>query len=204
VTLSPSALAALAGAMALLAAVPSISVLAVTARAASGGFAHGALTALGIVVADLLFIVLAIFGLVLLAETLGELFVLVRWLGAAWLVLLGILLWRAGPPAGSGAVAPPQSWLASFLAGLLLTLGDQKAILFYLGFLPAFVDLTALTLADAGLVCAAAILSVGGVKLAYAAVAARAGRLAGARLGGWLNRLGAVVLVTAGLAVALR
>jgi len=204
VTLSLSALAALAGTMALLAAVPSISVLAVTARAAGGGFAQGAWTTLGIVVADLLFIVLAIFGLVLLVEALGELFVLVRWLGAAWLVVLGVLLWRAVPPGGSAAVTAPPSRFASFLAGLLLTLADQKAILFYLGFLPAFVDLATLTLADAGLICGAAIAAVGGVKLVYAGLAARAGRTFGLRAGRWLNRLAAAVLVLVGGAVALR
>lgn len=203
-TLSLSALAALTGAMAVLAAVPSISVLAVTARAATGGFAQGAWTTLGIVVADLLFIVLAIFGLVLLAEALGEWFVLVRWLGAAWLITLGVLLWRSVPPAAAAGRAAPSSRFASFLAGLLLTLGDQKAILFYLGFFPAFVDLPTLTLADAGLVCGAAIAAVGGVKLAYAALAARAGPTFGLRAAHGINRLAAGVLVLAGVILVLR
>jgi threonine/homoserine/homoserine lactone efflux protein len=87
-----------------------------------------------------------------------------------------------------------------------LILGDQKALLFYQGFFPAFGDLTTLTLADAGLVCAAAIGAVGGVKLAYAALAAlaaRAGRVLVPRAGRWLNRLAAAVLVLVGMAVAL-
>lgn len=86
---------------------------------------------------------------------------------------------------------------------MTLILGDQKALLFYLGFFPAFGDLTTLTLADAGLVCAAAIGAVGGVKLAYAALAARAGRVLVPRAGRWLNRLAAAVLVLVGMAVAL-
>ena len=202
-TLSLSALAALAGAMALLAAVPSISVLAVTVRAASGGFAQGVFTTLGIVVADLLFIVLAIFGLVLLSETLGELFVLVRWLGALWLVGLGVLLWRAAPPSSHDSPAVVHSRFGSFLAGMLLTLGDQKAILFYLGFLPAFVDLGGLTGIDIALIGGVAVLAVGGVKLGYAWAAARAGKVVKPRLGRALNRAGAVVLVGVGAAVAL-
>ena len=50
--------------MALLAAVPSLSVVAVVARAASFGFIHGAFTAFGVVVGDIILILLAIFGLV--------------------------------------------------------------------------------------------------------------------------------------------
>ena len=64
---------------------------------------------------------------------------------------------------------------------------------FYLGFLPAFVNLGALTVPDTAIVMAAAAVAVGGVKLAYAAVAARSGRringheaLAMARLAGIL------------------
>lgn len=66
---------AMSVAMALLAAVPSVSVATVVARAASAGFTHGALVALGIVAGDILFILAAIFGLVLLAEALGDVFV---------------------------------------------------------------------------------------------------------------------------------
>lgn len=70
---------ALFGAMAVLAAVPSVSVLAVAARSVSDGFAHGAATAMGVVVGDVLFILLALFGLALLAEAMGDLFFLVEW-----------------------------------------------------------------------------------------------------------------------------
>ena len=51
-----------------------------------------------------------------------------------------------------------------FLTGLLVTLGDQKAILFYLGFFPAFVNLAALSLADTSLILAVATVAVGGPK----------------------------------------
>lgn len=64
---------------------------------------------------------------------------------------------------------------SSFLTGLLITLGDQKAILFYLGFFPAFIELSTLTLADTGVILGIASLAVGGPKLLYAFMAERVG-----------------------------
>lgn len=79
--LSLSSMVALFGAMAVLAAVPSVSVLAVSARAAAFGFIHGAFTAMGIVAGDIVFILLAIFGLALLVEALGGMFFLIKYVG---------------------------------------------------------------------------------------------------------------------------
>src|SRR5690606_15721683 len=88
-------MATLFGAMAVLAAVPSVSVLAVSARSATLGFAHGACTAMGIVVGDLWFILLAMFGLALLAEMTDGLFFLIKFLGGTYLIWLGISLWMS-------------------------------------------------------------------------------------------------------------
>lgn len=198
-----TSLLALFGAMVVLAALPSVSVLAVTARAASHGFLHGAAAAMGIVLADILFILLAIFGLAALAGVLGEGMLLIRLAGAVYLSWLAWSLWRAA----GGGTAPQQvseaSLWGSFSAGLLITLGDQKALLFYFGFFPAFLDLEALSWSDALWVSLVALLAVGGVKLLYAAVAARAGRLLGASGGRWLNRLAALILLTVALALLL-
>ena len=66
---------------------------------------------------------------------------------------------------------------SSFLTGFLITLGDQKAILFYLGFFPAFIDLSRMTPADTLIIIAIAIVGVGGAKLVYAYLADRASLL---------------------------
>ena len=86
---------ALFTAMAVLAAVPSTSVLVVSARSASSGFRHGALTAAGIVLGDIVFILLAVFGLALLVEVMGPAFVLVKYAGGAYLLWLGAMIWRS-------------------------------------------------------------------------------------------------------------
>jgi len=190
-------------AMAVLAAVPSVSVLAVSARAASSGFAHGALTAAGIVLGDLLFILLAVFGLALLAETLGPAFIWVKLAAGVYLLWLAVLTWRHESAVQSEADPATGRW-SSFMVGLLITLGDQKAVLFYLGFLPAFVDLVTLDWMDIGIIAAVTVLAVGGVKLGYAYAAARLGRGTAGRMGKGLSRLAALLMFAAGILLILR
>ena len=67
-----------------------------------------------------------------------------------------------------------HSLLSSFTTGLLITLGDQKAILFYLGFFPAFVDMSKMSFSDTCIIVTIAIVAVGGPKLFYALLADRA------------------------------
>jgi threonine/homoserine/homoserine lactone efflux protein len=188
-----------------LAAIPSVSVLAVSARSAASGFVHGALTTLGVVLGDVVFILLAIYGLSAIAELMGDRFVLVRYLGAAYLVWLGVVLWRSRPRADRIEGRTESSRAASVLTGLLITLGDQKAILFYLGILPAFLDLTAVSVLDAGLIVAIAAVAVAGPKLVYAYLAARAGRtFQSARLSRALNIVAGGVMIGVGVLLVAR
>ena len=80
--------------LAILAAIPSISVLLVSSRAAVYGFSHGAAVAFGIVMADILFISIALYGMGLLLPLIGHWELLIRMLAAAYLFWLAILLWR--------------------------------------------------------------------------------------------------------------
>jgi threonine/homoserine/homoserine lactone efflux protein len=167
---------ALFSAMAVLAAIPSVSVLAVVTRSAAFGLMHGFCTSLGIVLGDILFILLALGGLALLATHLGGLFFLIKYLGAVYLIFLGVGLCRTKPKALT-AERPAQSSLwSSFLTGVLITLADQKATLFYLGFLPAFVEVKNISPLDIAIVIGIAIVTVGGVKLLYALLASRVSR----------------------------
>ena len=191
--------------MLVLAVVPGVSVLAVTARAAAFGFSHGLFTTLGIVVADLVFILVAVYGLALVATLSGDALILVQYLGAAYLGWLGISLWRSEARSRDTGVVTESSWLSSFLTGFLMTLGDQKAIFFYLGFLPAFVDLAHVTLADTLVIAVIATLGVGGAKLVYAFLAARASVLfRDTQALRWINRLAAVVMLGVGAVLLLK
>ncbi|HET7687692.1 MAG TPA: LysE family translocator [Candidatus Macondimonas sp.] len=197
-TLDLVTIAALFGAMALLALTPSMSVFAVTANAASGGFVPGAFTALGIVLGDLVFIFFAIFGLALLAENFGNLFFLLKYAGGLYLIWLGVSLWRSKRKEMKDVATTASSLMNSFMTGLLITISDQKALLFYLGFFPAFLDLAALTALDIGLVGLLSIIAVGGVKLGYAYAAARTRLKLGNRIGKRSSVLAASIMITIG------
>lgn len=195
---------ALLSAMVVLAAIPSLSVLVVATRSATLGFHHGALTTLGIVVGDCIFIAIALGGLSLLMTALGTWAVLIKLLGGAYLIFLGIRLLRSR--GGESQMLEPDktSLFSSFLTGLLITLGDQKATLFYLGFFPAFVDLTTLQVQDVAVILTLAVVSVGGVKLVYALMAERISGWMNGAVKRRLNGLAGIVMIAIGLFLILR
>lgn len=201
VSLTFNSMAALFAAMVLLALVPGVSVLAVTARAAASGFRRGVYVTLGIIAGDTVFIALAMLGLHLLAAALDDAFVFIRFLGGAWLVWLGIRMWCPAAAVAAKQDAAGRPALSDFMSGLLITLGDQKAVLFYLGFFPAFVDLAALSPIDTLLVIAIATVAVGSVKLGYAWVASRAGGAMDPRPGRLMHRVAGGLLLAVGLYV---
>ncbi|MCR8921609.1 LysE family translocator [Dasania sp. GY-MA-18] len=152
--------------MVALALIPSTSVALVVARASMAGFLSGAAVAAGIVVGDLIFVICAVLGMAALAEVMGELFLIMRYLAGIYLIGLGINLINSKPllPAKS----PSSTLSASFLSGLIVTLADVKAIFFYASLFPAFVDLTTVSLSEILILIALTIVAVGGVKLGYA------------------------------------
>ena len=197
--LSVERMVAMFVAMVAMAGMPSLGVLTVVSRTATGGLRQGLDVALGIVLADLLFILLAVAGLALVAEAAGPFFPWVKGLGGLYLLWLGFTLWRTG---GRGTGVAPVDGLSpasSLGAGFTLTLGDHKAILFYLGFLPAFVDLAALSPGDIlGLLLVAAV-AVGTVKSFYALLAWHFGRRLPEAASAVLNRLASIALMVVGL-----
>ncbi len=86
---------ALLGSMIVLAAILSVSVVAVLTQSASLRLIHGVFTTLGIVCGDIIFIVIVIWGLTFLAETMGSLFTLIKYLGGAYSIGLGLGLCRS-------------------------------------------------------------------------------------------------------------
>lgn len=194
---------ALFGAMTALAIIPSLSVLTVVARSAALGFNHGLATTVGIVSGDLVFIVLAISGLAAVSENNNSLFVVVKYFGGAYLIWLGIKLAQSRGKFAEIEVEP-TSWFSSFLCGLLITLGDQKAILFYISFFPAFLDLSRVSVTDTTIVMIIATVAVGGVKLGYAYLAERVKSLLINRVHRKMNLVAGSVLISTGILLIVK
>lgn len=189
----------LLGSMLVLAMLPSVSVLAVSARSASAGFIHGVATTIGIIAGDLIYILLAIFGLALLTKAMGESAYLIKYAGGAYMIWMGIGLWRtSGKPIAAERQVNASSLLSSFITGLLITLADQKVVIFYLGLLPAFINLAGINYLDAAIVMAITIVAVGSAKLTYAFVAHKAGAMFGPKASTLMNRSASGVMVGVG------
>src|SRR3569833_1623271 len=121
--------------------VPGPGVAAIVARALGGGFSSAVPMIIGILVGDLIYLVFALFGLAAIATYFGPIFVIVRWASALYLLYIAWQFWTAKP--GSEQLGPRQRepWLHTFASGLALTLGNPKAIVYYLALLPTVVPL---------------------------------------------------------------
>ena len=160
--------------MVTLAAIPSTSVALIITRSATLGLANGIAVATGIVIGDLIFVLLALLGLSVVSETLGDLFSGIKYLGGAYLIGMGITLLRVGDKTNvTAGQRELGTLLTSLLAGLFLTLGDIKAIVFYISLFPVFIDTRSLGPSDTGIIVFVTIAAVGGIKTAYAIAARR-------------------------------
>lgn len=135
--------------MALLWAIPGPVWVALTARALSGGFASAWPLAIGVAIGDLIWPLAAIFGLSWILSVYGDFLNLLRWIAAVVFILMGILLIRkpAVAPTTDGRMTKPGTW-AGFAVGVAAVIGNPKAILFYMGMLPGFFDLSRVHAAD--------------------------------------------------------
>jgi threonine/homoserine/homoserine lactone efflux protein len=206
VTITLTAAAAFGAAMLVFALSPGPGVVAVISTAVGRGFGPAVALGFGLVLGDLVYLLFAAFGLSIVANVMGEVFIVVRFLGAAYLIWLGVQAWRSGGHIAAAPGATSRGGLArSFAAGFMVTLGNPKVIAFYLGFLPAFLDLADMTGADLVAVAVIVLAIGGGTMTAYALLAARAQRWLVSPTGlTWMNRAAGTLLIGAGVAVATK
>jgi threonine/homoserine/homoserine lactone efflux protein len=156
-------------------ATPGPGIAAIVARSLTHGFRGAPAFIAGFVAGDLVWFTIAATGLAALAKTAATLFVAIKWAGVAYLLYLAWKLWRA--PAervdvheGDGR---QHGWRA-FVASLMLTLANPKAILFFLALLPTVVDLASMNTLRFLEISAAIALVLPTVLFTYVFLAARA------------------------------
>jgi len=190
----------------ILAVTPGPGVFASVAQALSAGFRSSWNVIAGIIVGDILFLMLAIFGLSAVAQILGEFFFVVRLIGGVYLIWLGYKMWTTKPLSFSAnRNANKRNGWQRFLGGLFITLGNPKVILFYVGFLPTFIDLRQLDHADIFVVASAVTIVLAGVMGVYAFMAGRARQFfTSQRASRNLNRSAGTVMIGTGLVIATK
>lgn len=193
--------AAFAAASSVLLVIPGPTVLLVVSYALGQGWRTALPMAVGVALGDFTAMTLSMLGLGALLATSATLFTILKWAGAAYLIYLGIKLWRAGgtldasprTDAASAAKMLGHAWLVTAL--------NPKSITFFVAFLPAFLDpgadfLTQMLVFETTFLVLAFANAFG-----YALVASRARRLASnPRAIGVVNKVGGGLLVGAGVA----
>ncbi len=159
-----------AAAMAGLWAVPGPVWVALTARSLSGGMAGAWPLAVGVALGVLIWPLCAILGLAWVLSVYGDALEMLRWIAAGVFIVMGLLLIRAPsrPPSADSRMTRPGIW-PGFSVGVAAVIGNPKAILFYMGFLPGFFDLSTVTVPDIAAILAvsAIVPMLGNLALAF-------------------------------------
>lgn len=188
------------------AASPGPTVLALTARVLARGKKGMAGFIIGCLAGDLVWFALAVGGLAVLAQTMQEVFLVIKYLGVAYLLYLAYKLWFA--PSQANIEAPKlkaDTNSSMLLAGLALTLSNPKTMVFFLAVVPSVVDLA--DTSSLGFLEMVLVISVGMVSVlaTYTLVFDRArGALLGKFGMGKINKACAVGLAGAAGLVATR
>ena len=137
---SSHALAVFVPAALVLLAIPGPAVLYIIATSVEDGRRHGLLSVAGIHIGSLVHVVAAVAGLSALIVSSAIAFSTVKYVGAAYLVYVGVRKWIERDEPVEAAARPPRSCRRVFTQGIVVNVLNPKTALFFLAFLPQFVD----------------------------------------------------------------
>lgn len=200
-----ASLAIFAGALLVAAGSPGPSIAALVARVLTRGHRDVLPFLLAMWIGEAIWLGLAIFGLAVVAQSFHLLFLVIKYLGVAYLLYLAWKMWRAPVHLGQEALPADSSPGKLFLAGMAVTLGNPKIMVFYLALLPTIIDLGRVTLLGWAELTATMFLVLIAVDGAWVALAAQARRLLkSARALRAANRASAGMMAGAAAAIAAR
>src|SRR5262245_18134252 len=181
--------------------IPGPTILLVVSYALGRGMRTALPVAAGVALGDLTAMTLSMLGVGALLAASATLFTALKWIGAAYLVWLGVIMWRAGRrPQASPRIdsAPALGMLAH---AWLVTALNPKSLTFFVAFLPQFIDQSAEFWSQM-LIFEATFVSLAFANAAaYGLLASRARRfIASPRVVAAVHRLGGTLLIGAGIA----
>jgi threonine/homoserine/homoserine lactone efflux protein len=181
--------------------IPGPTVLLVVSYALGQGWRTVLPMTVGVALGDFTAMTLSMLGLGALLATSATLFTILKWMGAAYLVYLGIRLWRAGGTLDAAPRTDAVSAAKMLGHAWLVTALNPKSITFFVAFLPAFLDPKADFLTQMVVFETTFLVLAFANAFGYALVAARArGFVANPRAIGVVNKVGGGLLIGAGAA----
>lgn len=186
---------------------PGQDVAYIVSRSASHGWKTGALAALGVGAGCFVHVFAAALGLSAILATSATAFTVVKLMGAAYLVWIGVTMWRSnGKPEGAGQELHRVSRRKILSQGFLTNALNPKVALFFLAFLPQFVSAGSQSKPLAFLLLGM-LFTINGtlVNLIWAWTADRASNLfaGGGRYGVWIKRAAGSLFIGLGVRLAL-
>ena len=142
-------LAIFMSALLLASGTPGPGIATLVARVLGTGLRGAVPLAVGLAIGDVVWLSTGVWGLAALANTFSSVFVIVKWVGIAYLLYLAWKMWNVGAtPREVAADARTDSAQALFLTGLAVCLGNPKVMAFYWALVPTLLDVTRITVAD--------------------------------------------------------
>jgi threonine/homoserine/homoserine lactone efflux protein len=169
-----SIVATYALALFVVALIPGPGITALVARALGTTFSESLAMAVGISLGDLVFLTAVVLGLSVVAQTFGFIFLVIKYVGVAYLAWMAYKIWTSGIVRTDIKASSRASVFQAMVSGLFVTLGNPKAMLFYLALVPTIVDITTVTLSDYLILLAVSMGVLLVVTIPYIALAAKA------------------------------
>lgn len=192
--------AAFAAASAVLLVIPGPTVLLVVSYALGQGWRSAMPMAIGVALGDFAAMTASLAGVGALLLASAQLFTVLKWVGAAYLIYLGVKLFRAGGRLDATPRTDPASAGRMMGHAFLVTALNPKGLTFFIAFLPQFLDHGAPLLPQMAIFCATFLVLAFANAFGYALAAARARRhVANPAIVKAVNRTGGTLLVGAGL-----
>ena len=169
-TITPIELLFYAGGLFILFLTPGPVWVALLARAMSGGFHSAWPLALGVVVGDIIWPLIAILSLTWIVDQASWFMEFFRWVAVVMFIAMGVLMiWHDDRELSeNSSLTRPGMW-SGFIVGVVVIMSNPKAVLFYMGMLPGFFDLTRVTWPDIVVICIVGFLVplLGNLALAF-------------------------------------
>jgi threonine/homoserine/homoserine lactone efflux protein len=203
--MDPAGLIVFASALLLAAASPGPGVAAIVARVLGRGPKGALAFSAGVAIGDVVWLTAAVVGLAAVAQAFHGVFLVIKYAGAAYLLYLAWRIWTAPADATLAMPTSAERPARLFLAGLSLTMGNPKVMVFYMALLPTILDLARVTVLGFVELVVVTLTVLALVFGAYIGLAARARRLiTSPRAVRRLNRATGAVMAGAAAAIATR